>query len=161
MRRPPTSPSRGRLGFESKTLLDRADQALDVNVEVAPRLHINGVEVGKVLDAVRQVLRIRHLCVVEQHGEDVDVALERRLKLDPHRIGCVHDSRVVAAARSQPFLANDGDQEVARLRGIVDMFAKIDAIGNVVDVNEETRLAEAPLEAVEDAPRHGGIGASI
>ena len=62
---------------------------------------------------------------------------------------------------SEPLFADDGDHQVAGLQRVVDMLAEIDAERDVVDVDEEIRLAEMLGQPVEDAPRHGGVGPAI
>ncbi len=89
------------------------------------------------------------------------MALERGLELDPHRIGLVHDAELAARLRAKPFLADHGDQQVTRLQRIVDLLAEIDSERDVVDVDEQVRLAEMLGQPVGDAPCHGRIGTAI
>ena len=85
----------------------------------------------------------------------------RRLDLDTDGIGGVHDAGGGVLASAEPIAADNGDEEVARGQRVGDMFAKVAAERNVVDVDEEAVLAKALDQAVEDAPRHGGICAPV
>ncbi len=119
------------------------------------------LRIGEVPDALGQVGGIRHRRAVEQHRQHGNVALECGLELDPDRIGLVHDAELAARLRAEPFLADHGDQHVARLQRVVDLLAEIDPERDVVDIDEQVGLAEMLRQPVEDAPGHGGIGPAI
>jgi hypothetical protein len=48
-------------------VLDGTDQPIDMHVEVATRLHIGGIAIGEVPDALGELRRVGHLRLVEQH----------------------------------------------------------------------------------------------
>jgi hypothetical protein len=68
-------------------LLHGADQPVDMHIEVAPGLDLDGIPVGELPDAFGQVGSVRHRRAIEQHRQHGNVALERGLELDAHRIG--------------------------------------------------------------------------
>lgn len=106
------------------------------------------------------MLGVGHHGTVDQHRQDGDAAPYRRLDLDTDGIGGVHDAGGAVLALTDPVAADNGE-EVARGQRVGDMFAKVAAERNVVDVDEEAVLAKALDQAVEDAACHGGICASI
>jgi hypothetical protein len=120
-----------------------------------------GVAVGEVPNRFRKFGRVRHRGAVEQHREDDEIAPQRGLQLDPHRIGCIRDPRFAVGLRPEPIMPDNGDQQIAGLQRIVDMLAEIDAERDIVDIDEQARLAEMLRQPVEDAPGHGGIGAPV
>ena len=60
------------------------------------------------------------------------------------------------AARAEPLWPDDGDQHVCFVKGSVDVIAKVNAEGDVVDVPINQFFAVSCFELIADAACHRG-----
>ena len=81
---------------------ERFGQPLGVGIESGVR-NLDGLPARELLQAVGQVRGLRHRGAVDEHGNDRNAALERRLDLDANEIvGILESAAVLTRRRPKP-----------------------------------------------------------
>ncbi len=78
----------------------------------------------------RQLVGARHLGVIDEDGNNTNVAGERRCSFDSHEIGRIVQAPLAGAIRDEPILADQHDQDFA---GPDRTFERIDEIDTGLD----------------------------
>jgi len=120
-------------------------------VEVASGIDVHGIAIGKVADAVGKLLRVRHVGIADQQGDDRNVPGEGGLHFDPHVVGLGADPWLAMPLAAQPARSDDDHQHIAVLDARADVFAKVEPGRDVVDVAKHGLAAVTAGQPVEDA----------
>ena len=110
-------------------------QPLGVGIEADVR-NLDSLPAREFLETIGQVVGLRHGRAVDQHRNERNVAVERRLDLDAHEIGeVIEAAQVGLAGAGQPIPADDGDERVALSDALGQHIDEIETLGDVVDVD--------------------------
>jgi hypothetical protein len=116
--------------------LHTANQSLDVLVEIAPGIDLQTVAVDELLKAVGKLFDVGHRSAFHQDRNDRHPVAEGRLDFDADRIRWIVDSAAAPLQRSKPTFADDDESDVRLSEYAVDVFAKIDAQRDVIDISK-------------------------
>ena len=97
-----------------------------MRVKVAPAVHRSRLAEGKIAEPFRQLERRGKSRAVDQYRNDRDFLGERRFDLDAHPVGLITNSGPALLVGSGPARADNGDEDVAALEGLLDVLAEID-----------------------------------
>ena len=78
--------------------VDRTNHAIHVAVKIAARIDRRGIDEGKVLKALRKLLRNSASASFRRGWERSESHLSKPFRLDPDRIGSIVDSELAAFA---------------------------------------------------------------
>ena len=129
----------------------RLDQHLNVGVPPGVR-QLDAIAKRELGQVGRQLFGPRHLRALDQHGNDGNVALQRR--------GCFEADEIVRVVepypplivdRIEPSLADHGQKDATGRDVVIDGLAKVAAGFNRRHIDEHGVRAEVPGEIVEQA----------
>ena len=110
----------------------------------------------------RQLISARHQGAIDEHGNDTNVAGERRRRFDPHEIARIVQPPCAGGIRDEPVLADDHDQDFAGADRALERIDEIDTGLDAFDVHEDAIRAEVGGQPiVEPAGVAGGVVTSI
>src|SRR5262245_55177832 len=112
---------------------------------------LRGVMIGQALEAVGQVLRLRHAGAADQDRDRRNAALQRGLHLDAHRIRLVVNAAWSGRRCAEPIGTDHGEQELVLGQRLRNVLAKIHPERDVVDIHEDGVLAVMLRQPIADA----------
>jgi hypothetical protein len=103
-------------------------------LEIAPGIDLEAITVHQVLEAIGKLVDVGHRRVFHQDRNDRHPVAEGRLDFDADRIRWIVDPAPAPWLRSKPALANDYKCDIGLGKDGINVFAKIDAQRDVIDI---------------------------
>ena len=126
-------------------LVDPGNQPVRVVMEIDPGIEREAIAKGQSFQLWRKALRVRHRRVVDEDGNDRNAGLQGARDFEPDKIRWVVDPAVGLVFRSRPVWPDDGHDHLRAAQRVFDVFAKIDAVGNGIEIHEDGVFAELRL----------------
>ena len=95
-----------------------------------------------------QLVSAGHRRVFYEHRHDANATRERRRGFDAHEILGIVQAPLARGVRSEPFIADDDDQNFARRDRAFDRIDEIDARLDAFDIHEHAVSAEVPGQVI-------------
>lgn len=123
----------------------------------------NRVVANQLLDILRQILRSRHRCAIDQHRNDPDASRQRDADFQPDEIARqVYAPLPLRGRCVQPVGADDRKENVGAPDRRLDLANEILARRHAVDIDEHILAPHARSQRIRNAPGHvGGIIAPV
>lgn len=148
---PPPLLTGGALGLLPLEPFERRNEATDV---VAPAVvaDVERVSPGERDEALGQLIRGRHLGLLDQSRDQPNAAIEGGFDLEADEIlWIVEPPTTPPVANLHPLSPDDCNESVAGAHGVLDRLGEVHARLDRVDVHEDVFLAEALGELVVEA----------
>src|SRR5262249_49363648 len=115
-------------------------------IRIGPQFH--AVPIAKGLQRRGKLLRPRKPCLIDKERDDRNLALDRRLNLDPDIVGWVVQPRPAILGASLPSRAYHDEEYVAGGYSLLNHPSEVHSQRDGIDVLEDTAGAELALEPV-------------
>src|SRR6202040_979831 len=112
-------------------------------IEISAAIDRDGLQIDEILESVRKLARLRHSRAADQHRDDRDLPLERRLDLHSDRIRLVVYSAAGTLGPAEPSWPDHDEQSVGSTQRVGDLSTKIDSRPDIVDIPEDRALSVA------------------
>jgi hypothetical protein len=114
------------------------------------------------LEAIGKLLDVRHRSTLHQDWNDWHPVAEGRLDFDAYWIGWIIDPPSPPWLRSGPTFADDDERDIGLSKDGIDVFAKIYANRDVIDVQKYGANSVMSYKTIEYPPGdRGGIVSPI
>src|SRR5438874_8838037 len=114
-------------------------------MEVDPGIKRETIAKGQSFQLSWKTLRVRHRRVIDEDGNNRNAGLQSARYFEPDKIRRVVDPAARLIVRSRPVRPDDGDDDLRAPQSALDVFAKIDAVRNGIEIHEDGVFAELRL----------------
>ena len=118
----------------------------------APVAKLEGISDGQPADRVRELLRRRHGCALNEYRDNPKVPFQGGLDLQSNKISIVIKTSMAShIGGAQPVLADDGNAYLAGAHRLPDRFGEVSPCRDRVDVHENRLATETGAQCVVQA----------
>src|SRR5947207_12166384 len=114
-------------------------------MEVDPGIEREAIAKGESFQLSWKTLRVRHRRVVDEDGNDRNAGLQSARYFEPDKIRWVVDPSARLIVRSRPVRPDDGDDDLRAPQSALDVFAKIHAVRDGIEIHEDSIFAKLRL----------------
>jgi hypothetical protein len=123
-----------------------------VLVEIAPGIDLQAITVNELLEAIGKLVDIGHRSAFHQDRNDRHPIAEGRLDFDADRVRRIVDPASPSWQRSKPTLADDNKRDIGLSKDRIDVFSKIGAQRDVIDIPKYRITTIMSHETIEYPP---------
>ena len=113
------------------------------------------ITISEWLKLLGKVFNVRHYCVVQQHGNNRNPALQCGGDLHPNKVCRIIDPALARIAASGPARPDHSYDDTRAFQRVLDLVPKIHPKGNGIEIHEDILPAKFSPQTVVEATRHG------
>src|SRR5438045_4714342 len=116
---------------------------------------------GQTLEIGREILHLWHRRIIDQYRNNRDPTLQGSGDFESNKIRRVVDPAIALTATAEPSRTDDCDNNSGAFQCLLDLFPKVHAVRDGIDVHKDISLTEIGLQTpVEPARNRPSISAA-
>ena len=129
-------------------LSNTRNQPIGVMMKIDTRIENERVAKGQTLEIGREILHLWHRRIIDQYRNNRDPALQGSGDFESNKIRGVVDPAIAPTATAEPSRTDDCDNNSGAFQCLLDLFPKVHAVRDGIEVHKDISLTEIGLQAI-------------